>query len=111
MPTSIASGTQNSVVGTEQTLVTDTTNKTYVLVVDTAAMVATAGTADEVELRIFTIALSGGTERLAYFAVFTGPQATPIKYSVPVPADISFRATLKQTVGATHAYPWKVLAL
>lgn len=111
MPTSVASGTQAAVVGTEHTLVTDTTNKVYVLVVDTAALTVTSGTADELELHIYTICLSGGTERQAYSVTYFGTQGSPMKYSPPVPADISFKATLKLTTGASRNFPWKVLSL
>jgi hypothetical protein len=111
VPTSIASGTQTAVVNTEHVLVTDTSNKVFVLVVDAAALTVAAGVADVVELRIYTIALSAGAERLAYTATYVGIQGEPMKYSVPVPADISFKATLKQVAGTARNFPWKVLSL
>lgn len=107
MPTIIAEGTQVAVIATEHTLATDTTNKNYVLVVDTGAMVLI----DILELRIYTIVLSAGTERLAYIAIYSHVQGEPQKYSVPVPADISFKATLKQTAGTGRSFPWKVLSV
>lgn len=107
MPTSIASGTQTAVVNTEHTLATDTTNQTYVLVVDTANLV----NGDTLELRIYTIALTAGTERLAYTATYSHAQGDPMKYSVPVPADISLKATLKQVAGTARSFPWKLLSL
>jgi hypothetical protein len=91
----------------EITLATDTTNKTYVLVVDCAAMAL----GDILELRMYTKALTGGAEGLAYSVVYAHAQADPIKYSPPVPADISFKATLLQPVGTARAFPWKVLSL
>lgn len=94
-------------IGTEHTLATDTSNRTYVLVVDLNAMVA----GDTTELRIYTIPRSAGTERLAYLETFTGVQSAPIAYSVPVPADISCKVTLKQTAGTGRAYPWKLLSV
>lgn len=107
MPTSIASGTQTATVNTEHTLATDTTNKTYVFIVDTGAMAA----GDTLELRVYTIVLSAGTERLAYIVQYNNAQDEPQKYSPPVPADISFKATLKQTAGTGRSYPWKVVSL
>ena len=104
---SVAEGTQVAVVGTEHTLHTNTTVHTFVLVTDTGAMV----TSDIVELRIYTIARSGGTERLAYSVVYAHTQSAPMKYSIPVPSDISLRATLKQTAGTARSFPWKVLRL
>lgn len=109
MPTAIGSGTQTAVIGTEHTLATDTTNKTFVLVVDANAMAA----GDRLELRLYSIVLTAGTERVAYFASFAGVQDVEdkIKYSVPIPADISCKATLKQTDGTGRAFPWKLLSL
>lgn len=108
MPTSISSGTKTATAGgTEDDLATDTANHTYVLVVDANALVA----GDIVELRLYTKCLSGGTERLAYVAVYANVQGEPMKYSVPVPADIHVRATLRQTAGSARAFPWKLLAL
>ena len=108
MPTSISTNTLTA-DGTEQNLATDTGNKNYVLVVDLAAMV----NGETVELKIYTICRASGTERLAYFSTFVNVQSEPIKYSVPVPADISIRATLKQTayVSAYKTFPWKLLSL
>ena len=108
MPTSLGSNTITA-DGTEQDLATDTSNKNIVLVVDTAALV----NGETVELRIYTKCLTGGTERLAYMASYVNAQGDPMKYSVPVPADISLRATLKQTVyvSAYKTFPWKLLSL
>ena len=107
MPTSIASGTQVAVINFEHTLSTDTTNKNYVLVVDTGAMVA----ADSLELRLKTKVLSGGTSRVAYYGFFMNVQSQPQKYSVPIPADIEVIATLKQTAGTGRSFPWKLLSV
>jgi hypothetical protein len=106
MPTSVASGTKTA-DGTEQDLGTDTSNKIFRLVVDTAAMV----NGEAVELRIYTKCLTGGTERLAYLATYVNAQAEPMKYSWEVPADIHIRCTLKQTayVTAYKDFPWKLL--
>ena len=106
MPTSIASGTKTA-DGTEQDLAADTTNKTYVLKVDTANLV----NGEAVELRIYTKCLNGGAERLAYLASYVNAQAEPMKYSPKIPEDISIRCTLKQTayVSAYKDFPWKLL--
>ncbi len=108
MPTSIANGTLTA-DGTEQDLATDTANKNYVLAVDIANLV----NGEAVELRLYTKCLTGGTERLAFMATYVNAQGEPMKYSIPVPADISLRATLKQTayVTAYKAFPWKLLSL
>jgi hypothetical protein len=109
MPTLLSdpAASQTATINTEHVLITDTTNKNYVLVVDTAAMVAL----DVTELRIYTKCLAGGTSRVAYYAVYAQPQAHPIKYSVPVPANIEIKCTLKQTEGTGRAYPWALLSV
>ena len=91
--------------GAEQTLATETGNDTFVLVVDTGAM----GNGELLELRIYTIVRGGGTERLAYSAAYQHAQAEPIKYSLPVPSDVSIRFTLTGPSG--KVFPWKVYAL
>ena len=108
MPTSIASGTKTA-DGTEQDLATDTSNKTYVLFVSLENMV----NGECVELRLYHKTLSGGAERLALpTAVYVNAQDSD-SFSVPVPADIHIRATLKQTayVSAYKDFPWKLLSL
>ncbi len=107
MPSSLFNGTQTAVISTEHTLATDITAQTYVFVVDCANLVA----GDTVELRLYTKCLSGGTERLAYYRSYANVQGEPIKYSVPVPADISCKATLKQTAGTGRAFPWSLLQI
>lgn len=107
MPTLEASGTQAATIGTEHTLTTLTTNKTFVLVGDTAAMV----NGDELELRVKTKVLTGGVLRQAYLGTYRNFQASPVKLSVPLPSDIEFVATLKQTAGTGRSFPWKVLSI
>lgn len=102
----VASGTKTA-TGGEDELATDTSGKTYVLVVDTGAML----NADILELRLKTKVLAGGTSRLAYIATFANIQAAPQKYSVPVPANIEIVATLKQVAGTNRAYPWSLLSI
>lgn len=103
----VNSGTQSATLDTEHTLDNDTTGKTYVLVVDTGAMV----NGDVTILRIKTKVLSGGTLRLAYSATYANVQAEPQKYSVPVPANIEIECTLEQTDGTGRSYPWALLSL
>ena len=105
--TVVNSGTQSATLDTEHVLDNDTTGKTYVLVVDTAAMVD----GDITILRIKTKVLSGGTLRLAYSATYAHAQSDPIKYSVPVPANIEIEVTLEQTDGTGRSFPWALLAL
>lgn len=103
----ISSGTQTATLATEHTLDTDTTGKTYVLVVDTANLLND----ETVTLRLKTKVLSGGTERLAYVVNFSHIQTEPAKYSVPIPANISLKATLEQNGGTGRAFPWALLSI
>ena len=103
----IASGTQSATVNTEHSLATSTTGKTYIFVVNTTNMV----NADELELRIKTKVLTGSTAALAYYAAYAHVQATPVKYSVPVPANWSCEVTLKQTAGTSRNFEWSLLSL
>lgn len=105
--TVIAEADQTAVVGTEHTLVTDTTNKVYVLAVDTGNMAL----GDILELRIKTKVRTGGVSRQAYSKTFAHVQGDPNKYSVPVPADVEIVATLKQTAGTGRVFPWKLLSV
>lgn len=93
--------------GTEQTLTTQTTAATYVLVTDTANMV----NGDMIELRLKTKARSGGTSRQAYVVTYQNVQGNPNKYSVPVPANVEIVATIKRVGGSDRAYPWGLLSL
>lgn len=102
------SGSQTATLGTEHTLGTAiTTAGVFVLVVDSANLVD----GENLELRIYTKYASGGTERLAFVANFANAQTDPNKYSLPVPSDTSWKATLKQTGGTGRAFPWNILSL
>ena len=103
-----ASGTQSATVSTEHTLTTLTGPKTFTLHVDVNAMSHGTGTADELELRIKTKVLSGGTERVTYYALFVGAQDIPIKISLPVPVPQTATVTLKQTAGTGRSFPWAI---
>lgn len=101
------SGSQTAIIGTEHTLGTAITAAgIYQLVVDCTNMVA----ADVLELRIYTKCKSGSTERLAFYATYSNAQNELNKYSVPLPADVSFKATLKQTAGTGRVFDWNILS-
>lgn len=106
-----SSGTQTATIGTEHTLYTETgtTPTFYVLEVDISAMVE-AATPDLVELRIYTITLTGGTERLTRIVPYIGAPDEKIVRSEPIMASVANapRFTLKQTQGTGRAFPWKV---
>ncbi len=102
-----ASGTTTPVINTESVLATLTTGKTFVLALDTGAML----NGDILEVRIRTRVLAGGASLRAYSVVYAHVQGAPQKYSIPVPANIEFVAAMTQTAGTARAYPWSVLSL
>jgi hypothetical protein len=59
--------------------------------------------------------LTGGTQRVAYYARYDGAQPTDdlIKISVPISNELtdanSLRFSLKQTYGTSRNFPWKCL--
>lgn len=109
--TAAGSGTQSATVTTEHTLLDIAAAGTYTLHVDTVNMVA----GDALELRIYQMVLTAGTRRVAYVARFDGAQPADdlIKISVPISNELTdagaLRFTLKQTVGTSRNFPWKVL--
>jgi hypothetical protein len=106
-PTTESSGTQTATINTEHSLAAPTTNGIRVLIVDVGAMAAN----DTVELRIKMKVLTGGVERLAYFATFSNVVFTPIVPSLAVPMPEGGTFTLKQTTGTGRAFPWRILLL
>ena len=101
-----SSGTQTATIGTEHTLATSTQNATFQAFVRTNNM----ATGDILELRMYTITLTGGTLEICWKATF-GP-AKPISVviaSPPIASDQSIRITLKQTSGTGRAFDWKLL--
>lgn len=109
--TAYASGTQTATVTTEHFLSSPNVAGTFTLHVDTVNMVA----GDVLELRVYQMVLTGGTQRVAYFARYDDAQAADdlIKISVPISNELtdtnSLRFSLKQTKGTSRNFPWKVL--
>ena len=101
------SGSQSCTLDTEHTLATETTPGVYVLVLDTSAMV----NGDVLIVRIYTKDKSAGTSRIAYTATYAHVQAEPHKYSVPVPSDTEWKASIEQTDGTGRSIDWNVLLL
>ena len=109
--TAFATGTQTATVTTEHFLSSPNAAGTYQLYVDLVNMVA----ADVVELRVYKMVLTGGTQRVAYYARFDGAQPTDdlIAISVPISTELTdtnaLRFSLKQTQGTSRNFPWSVL--
>lgn len=107
MATSKASGTQAATVTTEHTLTTVAGAGTFVIYVDTNAMV----NGDVLELRVKTKVTSGGTTRGFLLATYANVQDQPIVASIPVASINECVFTLKQTVGTSRSFPWEVVEL
>jgi hypothetical protein len=109
--TAHASGTQSATVTTEHFLTSPNVAGTFTLHVDTVNMVA----GDVLELRVYQMVLTGGTQRVAYFARYDDAQPADdlIKISVPISNELTdtnaLRFSLKQTKGTSRNFPWKVL--
>lgn len=109
--TAHASGTQTAVIGTEHFLTSPNIAGTFTLHVDAVNMAA----GDYLELRIYQMVLTGGTQRGAYLYTYSGLQPTDdlIKISVPISNELtdanSLRFSLKQVAGTGRNFPWKVL--
>jgi len=109
--TAQSQGTQTATVGTEHTLLDVAVAGTFTLHVDKTNMAA----GDQLELRVYQIVLTGGTRRVAYKTSFFDAQPTDdmIAISVPISNELtdagSLRFTLKQTLGTSRNFDWKVL--
>lgn len=103
--TSATSGTWSPGGTTEETVISaQTTNGTYVLVVDTAAL----ANGETLEFWIKTKHASGGTSRIAYHVAYSHAQGEPNKYSVPVPVDTELLVTGKVS-NASRTFPYNLL--
>lgn len=103
-----SSGTQTAVISTEHTLATSTQNATFQAFVRCNNFAV----GDILELRVYTITLTGGTLEIVWKACF-GP-APPISLviaSPPLASDQSIRLTLKQTAGTGRNFDWKLLRI
>jgi hypothetical protein len=111
--TAAGSGSQSgaTVGSSENTLLDVATAGTYTLHVDLSVLAAL----DAVELRCYQMVLTGGTRRVAYYALYTDAQVADnmIAVSVPISNELTdagaLRFTLKQTTGTARTFPWKVL--
>lgn len=109
--TAHAVGSQTATLTTEHFLASPDEVGTFTLHVDTINMAA----GDVVELRVYQMVLTAGTQRVAYYQMYEGVQPADdlIKISVPISNELTdtnaLRFSLKQTVGTGRVYPWKVL--
>lgn len=102
-----ASGSQTATIGTEHTLATPVTSKTFVANIDCAAMQAN----DYVELKVWRKVRSVDTLRVVDGRVVSWLEAAvkPIQDMKIVPSGGGeFRVTLRQISGTGRAFPWSI---
>jgi len=104
MPTLSSSGSQTATLTTEHTLYNPVTNKWFSGYVDLTNMVS----GDTTELRVYVIAKTAGSYILYWMSSYSGAQTYPLIYFPPLPSDIGYKLTLKQTVGTGRVYDWRV---
>ncbi len=106
-----ASATQSATVTSEHFLSSPNVAGTFTFHVDTINMAA----GDSLELRVYQMVLAAGTQRVAYYTRYDSAQPADdlIKISVPISNELTdanaLRFSLKQTLGTTRNFPWKVL--
>lgn len=102
-----SSGSQTATIGTEHTLATVTTQKTFVLSVDCANLAA----GEYVEIKVKRDVRSADTTRTLHSRIVSWLEAgvTPVVSMPPVPAGGGeLVCTLKQLNGTGRAFPWAV---
>ena len=105
MVTSVAAGTQASVITTEHELVNETVAGFYLGDISLKNMAS----GDTVEIRKYVIIISGGTEDV-FLETFAGVQDETVstyKYFAPEYKTESFRVTLKHTIGTTKNFDYQ----
>jgi Flp pilus assembly protein TadG len=105
------SGTTSAlnVASGETTLATDTNNGTFVLEVDTSNIV----NGDLLEIRIYTITLSGGTLTQVWKGTYQHAQINNHKVSPAIASDQSIKCTVKllAVASGTRTFDWKMLRI
>jgi len=102
------SSTGSGVTATfEHVLYQDSTNGTIVGEWDTSNLAS----GDLVELRVYTITLSGGSYVQMWKGTYQHVQVANHKSSPPIASDQATETTIKQLAGTGRAFPWKVLRI
>lgn len=105
--TLVSSGTVALSVSAEITVVENSVSAhSYVFGVDVSLSIG-----DRIEINLLTRISSGASYISAYFASYAHTQASPMTYSIPVPAHAGFQVRMKQTDGDARSLNWILLAL
>lgn len=110
MPPSVyASGSQTCVIGTEHFVSSPNTPGVFKFGIDPVLLAAQ----ETLEVRVYKMAVAGGTQRVIYYQRYDGAQITDdmIKEAVFTTALTDTNATrcsIKQTAGTGRVIPWYV---
>lgn len=101
-----ASGTQVCVIGSEHTLITSSSPRSFVVVLD----LSTLQSGDTIELRMKRKVLTGSVIRVAYKQTVSGAQSSDAQIwtSLPMPSTIQFQASIKQTAGVGRSVEYSI---
>jgi hypothetical protein len=105
MVSSVAASTQTSVITTEHTLVNETTDGFYFGQISLKNMAS----GDTVEIRKYIKVITGATEDV-FLETFVDAQSESLstyKYFAPEYTAVSFRVTLKHTIGTTKDFVYQ----
>lgn len=106
-----ASGTQTATISTEHFVSSPNVAGVYTFHVDLNAMVS----GDVLEVRVYQMVLTAGTQRVVQTYYLSGAQPTDGKILItdPIGNELtdtnSLRFSITQTAGTGRAFPWKVL--
>lgn len=101
------SGAQAATVTTEHTLATVTDARVLQASVDITDLVNGA-TPDILEMRLYSKARTGDTERLVKVWSFIGAQSELLWFSPPLISPHYYKLTLKQTQGTSRTFEWAI---
>lgn len=106
-----ATGTQTASIGTEHFVSSPNVAGVFTFHLDLNAMVS----GDVLEVRVYQMVLTAGTQRVLQTYYFSGAQPTDGKILAtdPIGNDLtdtnSLRFSIKQTAGTGRSFPYKVL--
>lgn len=98
------STTEISMINGTSTIATNSTAGIYQAFVDLNAVAA----GDVFEFRAYEKTITGGTQRLVYYARFANAQASPIFVSPTLVLGIGWDMTLIKSSGTDRALTWRI---
>jgi hypothetical protein len=93
-----------SLINGTSTIATNATAGIYQAFIDLNNVAA----GDVFEFRVYEKTITGGTQRLVYYARFANAQATPIFASPTLILGIGWDCTLVKSTGTDRAFTWRI---